>query len=115
METMRLERLKIFFRERRRKAKLYIISGEYPDGCLLAGYAYHPRETDDGLVVDMGPYVTYSVMSGEVMKSRNELQGINLGREVKVTRRFNTHLRSVKKMYPPSTEISHYLYEAEML
>jgi len=81
-----------------KRTKLFIITGEEPCQFLLGGYVSNSREDGDGLLLDIGPYATYSFDRDEVVNSDGVFEGVKISADSRFTRKITTHMRNARNI-----------------
>ena len=113
---MKLSTLKGYFLNRSEKTILYIVASGESEEFLLTAVAFHPREQGKTLLIDVGPYLVYSLTLATCLYSESTFRGLYLTENSRVTRRFNTHLRNVFKLGDPEQHpgLADYLKESRV-
>ena len=87
---MKLATLRNYFR-RRPTTKLYVTTDEF----AFAGHASNPREEENGLLLDVTPYVIYW-FAKSALESSDAARTLHLTSGALVTRRLQTHRKHLR-------------------
>ncbi len=88
---MKIDTLRRVF-EQKSRVKLYVLAEDF----CLCGYVSNPRAAGDGLLVDVGPSVRYSLEERELIAESIDSGTMYLSTNCKLTRRIQTHRRHLK-------------------
>lgn len=87
-----LSTLKGYMARSQNRTRLYVVTDEFALACM----AYNPREEENSLFLDIGPYAVCSFETGNLVDRSIDFKNLHLREGDKFTRRFETHLRHLR-------------------